>query len=235
VYDPVTGRFLQTDPVGYKADLDLYAYTNEDAMNNVDPNGQASVNFFYPDILGFNEDTWWDVAESFNPRGYFTIFGHGNIDENGRGYIGDHKEIPNNGTRHPTYHANELGKYIEAHGYKRGGGMPILLAACQPGGQGGLAHDLAKREGATVIAPNGFVSPSQSLFGGDITLTVNSREDGKGAMRTFEVYGPNGDTGIQLNSIKYNTSTGQLSADGTRYDTSSRILEHVHCDNNGCR
>jgi RHS repeat-associated protein len=41
VYDPLTGRFLQTDPIGYKSDVDLYAYAAEDPINHSDPSGQA--------------------------------------------------------------------------------------------------------------------------------------------------------------------------------------------------
>ncbi len=38
-------RFLQTDPVGYKDDLDLYAYTHGDPVNHTDPTGNdAYVN-----------------------------------------------------------------------------------------------------------------------------------------------------------------------------------------------
>ena len=39
IYDPRLGRFLQTDPVGYKDDLDLYAYVGNDPMDRVDPSG----------------------------------------------------------------------------------------------------------------------------------------------------------------------------------------------------
>jgi RHS repeat-associated protein len=41
VYDPIAGRFLQTDPIGYKDDLDLYAYVGDDPHNRADPSGQA--------------------------------------------------------------------------------------------------------------------------------------------------------------------------------------------------
>jgi len=39
VYDPVFGRFLQTDPVGSKDDLDLYAYTGDDPVDKTDSSG----------------------------------------------------------------------------------------------------------------------------------------------------------------------------------------------------
>ncbi len=39
VYDPIMGRFLQTDPIGSKDDLDLYAYTADDPVNRSDPTG----------------------------------------------------------------------------------------------------------------------------------------------------------------------------------------------------
>jgi len=41
VYDPRLGRFLQTDPVGYKDDLDLYAYVGNDPLDRTDPSGNC--------------------------------------------------------------------------------------------------------------------------------------------------------------------------------------------------
>jgi hypothetical protein len=35
----VAGRFLQTDPVGYQSDTDLYAYTGGDPVNKTDLTG----------------------------------------------------------------------------------------------------------------------------------------------------------------------------------------------------
>ncbi len=41
-YSPAIGRFLQTDPVGYKDDIDWYTYVGNDPTNRVDPTGLKS-------------------------------------------------------------------------------------------------------------------------------------------------------------------------------------------------
>lgn len=42
VYDPVSGRYLQTDPVGDRDDLNLYVYVRDDPVNETDESGETA-------------------------------------------------------------------------------------------------------------------------------------------------------------------------------------------------
>lgn len=44
-HDYARDRFLQTDPVGYEDDLNLYAYVRSDPVNNGDPTGTLTIQF----------------------------------------------------------------------------------------------------------------------------------------------------------------------------------------------
>jgi RHS repeat-associated protein len=45
VYSPTLGRFLQTDPIGYEDQFNLYAYVGNDPVNLLDPTGRAIIHW----------------------------------------------------------------------------------------------------------------------------------------------------------------------------------------------
>jgi RHS repeat-associated protein len=42
-YDPTTGRYITSDPIGLDGGLNTYTYALNNPLNNIDPDGQFSV------------------------------------------------------------------------------------------------------------------------------------------------------------------------------------------------
>jgi RHS repeat-associated protein len=149
-YDPASGRYVSRDPLGLAGGRNLHVYVGNNPVRGIDPLGLVDINLFPHD-----EAIRQSADNIPNPKGTFTVGGHGNPDVMV-------------GALHDPITPKQMADRIKAHpSYTEG--QHVVLMSCNTGnGTDPYAQKVANELGAPVsgpdkylwIWPNGKVQPA---------------------------------------------------------------------------
>ena len=186
VYDPNYGHFMQTDPIGSKDDLDLYAYTGDDPVDRSDPTGNEAASY---SVYGRGPDTDLNRVPKWmwKASGYF-ILGASMLDGLGEAYIVEEEVAAGVAEREAAEAAAKKGVTETAEK------DTAESAAQKPAAQKPAARKPAARccfAAGTMISTDDGLRPIETMKVGDLVLSkdaVTGKTAPKPVLRIIELH-----------------------------------------------
>jgi RHS repeat-associated protein len=207
-YDPLTGRFLTRDPIGYAGGLNLYAFAGNNPVSFADPSGTnplicGAVGAGLGAIIGggvayvHHQDVWRAVVHGAVVGGVTGFFACLGAPEVGAGFLGGFASGAVGGAVGNVYgQATAI-----AFGWQDCFNWPELLASAAFGGAvGGLTNVLGGAGGAVpegsgcftagtpLVLPDGTARPIEQIRQGDRVLAKDPVSGTMGAKRVTRTF-----------------------------------------------
>ncbi|MEL1264112.1 RHS repeat-associated core domain-containing protein [Pseudoxanthomonas putridarboris] len=215
--DPQIGLFLSVDPVTAYSNpvgqFHRYRYAANNPYRFVDPDGRSDVQYNY------KYDYFYKGTSRFDIPGMTTVTGHSWA----TGFQ-DNRDQPSHG---PPVSYDSLKADIARSRSETGDSGYIYLGGCNLG-LGNVPAKLAQDFDTKVISATGYVKMSESK-NGDLTFTANSRADGKGQARWFQMTDSSGKNSGRIGSISMR-SDGKVTFKAAEASVGSRIKDSVTVD-----
>lgn len=130
-YDPQTGRYAQSDPIGLGGGINTYAYVGSNPLSYVDLNGLEKIILLPPSDANYQA-----ALNSPDIAGALIVISHGS-------------RLTVNGMD-----AKALERFLRKRGWNPKK-TPVILDACDTGkGPGSIGDQLGRNTGGAVIAPS---------------------------------------------------------------------------------
>ncbi len=172
-YDPETGRYVESDPIGLAVGLNTFGYVEGNPVANIDFYGLEKLNLANPKKDYVINNAYRNDADK---SGTLIVYAHGNE-------LQVHDD--SNGSRN-SLSAEQLAERIRLSG-QYSPNMPIELRSCNTGaGLAPIAQDLANILGGTVSAPSTFYYFNLDGSVGPRNVDWLGRPSSPGVMNNFE-------------------------------------------------
>jgi len=123
-YDPLTGKYLESDPVGLEAGVNTYVYVGSQPILFLDPYGLATLNALSWANNSSGPFDLYQWAENYNPVGFNSVVVHGN----------EFAQFSPNSSGGPLITPQQLAWLLRQQpGYNPK--LPTILIACSSGGR----------------------------------------------------------------------------------------------------